>query len=599
MDWEELKEIYFGADFSKKYSELRDKIIETVRNCSDEFTFDYSGIQTEDLITKKHNPSYELPNLLQVTENGIVAGFNSKELGEIIKKHLNKNVKKIGLPSKFITENIEYLSTLKNLTELTITDYSSLTMELLEELYQKTSVKKIYVDGKYNIPYKGNLDYAVENTTRVAVYKDISIIPLDTDKITDSIEIISSDIDNDKIKKVYELLELPKDLSKISISREMFDDNYVIKFREDGIKITVADSTLKNIQPLYEYFVSKGYKVSELSIKIKDTKDMYSYDYSFLDKIENQIKIVIDNGHVGDITYEEFRSQIEGIKWFKQIISQSDLSPLEKLLFAYDIMKTFTYKEKEQYSASSRNPGKILNSDYIVCSGYTAMLDEILKEIDPNIKHASVGVSCYDEEGKYRGGHSRSIVDLDDDKYGIHGSFFLDATWDSGKESRKEYYGDDYNALDLYRYFLVPFSDYKKVFKYDSNPQMFTSEELNETFTLDVMSKEIERIKEEVREDEEKNKGNKFAIKINPIKELIGYSALPIFVGKTLDQIFTHFKSSRIRFDILLSAIKAVRLAEGYTQENVDKDIARVSRINAKYYEDGHEIHLEDTKKRD
>ena len=598
MDLEYYNEIYFGKDYKKLYDELHSKILDVLKNSKEEFSFRYIGASIDDLLAKKNDPNYVKKDLLTVEGNEITSSLLTEELVNDIINNLNKNVKKVGLPVRFMEDHVDFLSKLRS-SELKVTGYRNLTEELLKQIHEKTQIKKVFTNSKYSISDIESELFAIETTTNTSVYDDISIMPPETDEINDEIELVNKNLDNKLLKRLYESLNLSKLPSKIKIARKKYDYLYSIIIDGNNVTIRVSDSTLDNVEGLCNFFTKSGYKVGKLVMDVRDVNNLYSNDYSFLDKLQKSTEIVIDNGHVDDLTYEEFQSQIEGIKWYKEMIKQSDLSPLEKLIFAYDIMKTFPYREKEAHSADSRNPGKILNDRYIVCSGYTAMLDEILKGMDSNIRHTDVGVTCFDDKGEYRGAHSRSLVDIADEKYGIHGSFFLDSTWDSVSDRKQEYYGHDYIALDLYRYFLVPYSEYKEVFPNDSLPYVFKNKELNESFSSDALNKEIERIKEKVRENEEEQKKSKFVSKINPQSELIGYFNSKMYSDKTLDQINDGFNQPRISYDKLLEAIKSVRLAEGYTKENVDAEIERISRINKEYFRDGHEMISENMKKRD
>lgn len=47
------------------------------------------------------------------------------------------------------------------------------------------------------------------------------------------------------------------------------------------------------------------------------------------------------------------------------------------------------------------------------------------------IESSDFGFEVYDNAGVFIGGHARTILNLDDDKYNIHGIFISDATWDS------------------------------------------------------------------------------------------------------------------------------------------------------------------------
>lgn len=93
--------------------------------------------------------------------------------------------------------------------------------------------------------------------------------------------------------------------------------------------------------------------------------------------------------------WENFRGLVESMKWYREIINEYPLSPVEKLAFAYDILKTFEYNESSIDTSESRHPDLIINTGHIVCSGYTNMLKEIFRDLDPNVLVGSFGVTCY------------------------------------------------------------------------------------------------------------------------------------------------------------------------------------------------------------
>ncbi len=593
MNVGEYAKYYFGQDYQKLYSELHQKIIDTIKNSKDGFTFKISSVSFDDLLAKKKNPNYINPNLLVVKDNEISVEFPDELISKDIKKYLNKNIRRISLSDDYILDNIDFLATLPNLEEITWVGFTSLSEELIQLIYEKTKVRKIFFEKAYGLLLHKYKDLSYEENSKVLAYKDMIIMPVEGIEEVHSIQMVSPKLNNQEMKNIYNALNITSLVSGISVAKERYGDDYVIENDGGIFRITIKDNTLKNLQPLCEYFISQGYDITDLVVDIRKASDVYSYDYRYLDKLQKSINVTIDTPHVGLISYEEFKSQVEGIKWFKELISQSDLSPFEKLIYAYDIMKTFPYREKEEFSSDSRNPAKILNDQYIVCSGYVAMLDEILKGIDPNIKHNDVSVSCYDDKHNYLGGHARSFVNIDDDKYGIHGVYILDSTWDSVKDPKRRFIDKDYTALDLYRYFMVPINQYGDVFQNDSFPWIFMNEKLNKEFSMEALADEIDKIKEESKKEEP----NKFTDKTPIVSKILGYDTRKTVGDMEIDELEKRFKVSRISYEQLLSAVKAVRLKEGYTKENVDKEIERISRINAAYYKDGHPMSIDEIKK--
>ena len=78
-------------------------------------------------------------------------------------------------------------------------------------------------------------------------------------------------------------------------------------------------------------------------------------------------------------------------------------------------------------------------------------------------------------------------------------------------------------------------------------------------------------------------------------ESILRYGVSELFDKDTDNKtIIDSFKNKRISFSTLLTAIRNTRLYEGFTYENVDKEIERISRINAPYYDDGFVLSKED-----
>ena len=126
-------------------------------------------------------------------------------------------------------------------------------------------------------------------------------------------------------------------------------------------------------------------------------------------------------------------------------IRDSDMSPLEKYLAVYDIVKKFKdYKENKDKPDIARNLRYILddNNAYIVCVGFSALLSELLNRV--GISNAKISPSIdtsydkgYTQEAKNLNlsGHARNLIHLDDNKYHIHGYYLADSTWDNYLET--------------------------------------------------------------------------------------------------------------------------------------------------------------------
>lgn len=152
------------------------------------------------------------------------------------------------------------------------------------------------------------------------------------------------------------------------------------------------------------------------------------------------------------IHYQEYGEDIDintlydtscQVNYITNKIKKYNLSPLEKVIMVYDIVKNnFYHKEGENENyLISRSLDNVLNSDYIVCVGYIAIINAMLKNLGINAKM----IFCQSKSGK----HCRSIIYLVDKKYNIDGVYALDPTWDSKRSDAKD-------KIDKYNYFLLP-----------------------------------------------------------------------------------------------------------------------------------------------
>ena len=156
-----------------------------------------------------------------------------------------------------------------------------------------------------------------------------------------------------------------------------------------------------------------------------------------------------------------------------------DFSPLEKYIYAYDIVKFFKkYKESKKDKMKSRRLYSILNNNYMVCVGYSIMLEDLLNKLEiPNIP-ISVSVELSSRKARKQlakkygaewdkmsteqknkrineqatfipnsyAGHSRRMVYIQDPKYGIDGIYFSDPTWDNN--IKRSYYNHLLMSVD-------------------------------------------------------------------------------------------------------------------------------------------------------
>ena len=154
-----------------------------------------------------------------------------------------------------------------------------------------------------------------------------------------------------------------------------------------------------------------------------------------------------------DYELEEYKKQEELLDLIASDIKNSDLSPFEKYIAAYNISKKFKeYNENKDDLAQSRYFKYFMNNDYMVCVGYAKMLADLCDRIGINSYDFSLKVDTSYDKGFSKEekvvdleGHARTIIYINDPKYGLDGYYIADPTWDNFLE------------YDLYNYALMSF----------------------------------------------------------------------------------------------------------------------------------------------
>lgn len=157
---------------------------------------------------------------------------------------------------------------------------------------------------------------------------------------------------------------------------------------------------------------------------------------------------------------EEYKKTIDAIDEIVKTIRKHNLSPLEEIMYAYDLVreKVYTRELDTESDRISRDLSSVLFGDKIVCAGYVAIFNSVLKNL---------GISVMDykliKKENNKKGHVRSLVYVKDKKYHVNGVFMFDPTWDSKKcEGDKSYlrsYKFFCKSKDEFRFFDQEYND--------------------------------------------------------------------------------------------------------------------------------------------
>lgn len=235
--------------------------------------------------------------------------------------------------------------------------------------------------------------------------------------------------------------------------------NYASIILEDNKDFKVIVDSKEELQTYLEFF-SKHKLNEDNKIKFR-THSINSIEiYDILRKYKgqnftNDILVNVDNGYES-IDYNKFMKMMNPLNKIESNIT-SELSPLEKIALIYNEIKKNQYKNdiKNPRTMKSRLLSEVLTNEekYIVCVGFTKYFNESLRI--NNIKCSEYNFEMQITE-ELATGHSVSLVNIDDDKYDVHGIYVFDPTVDCYKNNLS----DEKNSMN-YKGFLMSFEDFK------------------------------------------------------------------------------------------------------------------------------------------
>lgn len=567
MNIDEIIENVLGEEFESTNKDTYENIITFLRNLNDKFILIEDEISLDDL-GRVLDENEKIDLSISYDENTLKTIYVFKELNDLIINNLPRSIKSMTIPVDFVSNNLEALKEFKSLEEISFNSYRFLTSEELKFLSENTSIKRINFGGYiFNIEdYKGSIFISTSGGNKI-LFDDI-VINNDNENSNikeNTLEVKSiNNFSIEDLDKVFPYIK--SDINKVKIKSNTGE--YSIDISGKDISIEVTDPDMNISAYLFNYFKNKGYNVNDVCFCLTDfmrnpvVKDYTDFDYSLLDSLSTLVNLKVNyEGNTKTSSYDDFKGLVMSMKWYRSLLNDYDLSPVEKLAFGYDIMKTFEYKEATNEDVfESREPYKIIKTGNIVCVGYTNMLAEILKGTE-GISFTDFSVSCYKEDDKTLSGyHSRGLVKVDDDKYDIHGVYVVDPTWDSYKKNGNKRLGNDYTALDLYTYFLISPEDYKKVFPHDSVPNFFKKDYEYLNLNMDNL-----------------DSYNELSDKDFTDKDLFTFNFKELFDSSVSNERkLEYLKGKKLDKKTIMEIVRNTRLAEGFSKENVDKEMDKI-----------------------
>ena len=170
-----------------------------------------------------------------------------------------------------------------------------------------------------------------------------------------------------------------------------------------------------------------------------DDKEKFNHTKIFKDDKYDKLNIIIKGSQINSIKLTEYKYYENILYRFIEPAQNKNYSPFEKYIYAYNVTKRFKkYKESEN-RAESRDLYKLLESDYIVCAGYSNLLIDLLTKLGIPARFAKLTVATIKEGEETKNEyHARVAYSMKDPKYNIDGYYIADPTWDNSEE--QDYY---------------------------------------------------------------------------------------------------------------------------------------------------------------
>ena len=180
-------------------------------------------------------------------------------------------------------------------------------------------------------------------------------------------------------------------------------------------------------------------------------EEIYNIKDAFDGKTSNIYLMLPGNNRY--VSFEEAISTLNKIEQIVKEIENKNFSPFEKVLATYDIVRNHEYisEAKDENAGLSRNLTDVLLGDKRVCTGFSHIMDIVLKKLG-----IETSLFTLDSINENENGHIRNMVKIKDHKYKIDGIYFCDATWDCKRKA------DDKEYLYSYRYFAKTYDEMKK-----------------------------------------------------------------------------------------------------------------------------------------
>lgn len=254
--------------------------------------------------------------------------------------------------------------------------------------------------------------YTSDNESVIECLRDKESFQRDLENEREFIEDDVIDILNNNFDHLFDLVE------------------YIKLDIKDDIKYLANNPVLKNKKIVVN---------EELTVTDRDKLNEIVNKYS---KCVSELYVMVD-GNKSYVSVSDAKFTIDIMSNYINEINRFNMSPLERVMYAYDLVKERVYNVEGEHDSvnKSRDLSNVLMGDKIVCVGYAAMFSNILN---------SVGLRSFDiviENKETKDRHIRNILYIKDDKYNVDGIYSFDTTWDSKRV------GEGKKYINRYKFF--------------------------------------------------------------------------------------------------------------------------------------------------
>ena len=148
------------------------------------------------------------------------------------------------------------------------------------------------------------------------------------------------------------------------------------------------------------------------------------------------------DGNIEPVSIKDYGETIEFIEDIAKRVEDKDFSPIEQLMYAYDIVRDRYYVSgtPEEGDFVAKDLTSVIKGDKIVCLGFAEMFDKVAQRLGFGSKVEWL------LDNTRTDGHAKNLIYVKDEKYNLNGVFSFDPTYGCKQK-------DDNSHFDSYNFF--------------------------------------------------------------------------------------------------------------------------------------------------